>query len=78
MEPQADWLDAASEHEQEMRDDAIAEIRRQIHEVEDRYYINCQWCGDHTEEGARYCGPDCAADAERAEKARKRNGGVMQ
>lgn len=77
MEKYADWQDAASEVESEQRNAAIDEIRRHVHEREDRYYINCQWCGDTTEEGARYCGPDCASDAERAEKARKRNGFVF-
>lgn len=78
MEKYADWQDAAAEAEAEQRDAAIEEIRRHVHEREDRYFINCQWCGDPTKEGARYCGPDCRADAERSEKARKRNGGVMQ
>ena len=78
MEKYADWQDAAAEAEAEQRDDAIAEIRRQLHDRENKAFSHCQWCGDPTEEGARYCGPDCAVDAERAEKARIRNGGVMQ
>ena len=39
-----------------------------------RHYIECNWCGDPTEDGARYCCKDCATDHMRYNSARKRNG----
>lgn len=69
----ADWLDSASEHEQEMRDDAIAEIRRQASIKEGQYHAHCQWCGDDSL-GHEFCCKDCRDDAERAELSARRNG----
>lgn len=62
MEPQADWLDAASEHEQEMRDDAINEVRRRLESDRPTRYDECQWCGDPSL-GERYCSISCKEDA---------------
>ena len=39
-----------------------------------KYYTSCNWCGDDTEDGARYCSKDCATDHMRYNAARKRNG----
>ena len=74
MEPQADWLDAASEHEQEMRDDAIAEIRRKVTAQEDRYHAHCLWCGDESF-GQEFCCSECRDDADRVEAHLARTGG---
>ena len=62
----ADILDAASEHEQELRDDAINEVRRRIEIDQATRYDKCQWCGDPTLGGDRYCSHgkgSCAEDA---------------
>lgn len=62
----ADILDDASEHEQEMRDDAINEVRRRIEIERSTYYDVCQWCGDVTFGGDKYCSHgkgSCAEDA---------------
>ena len=39
-----------------------------------KYHTSCQWCGDPTEDGARYCCKDCATDHMRFNAARRRNG----
>lgn len=38
------------------------------------YHTECNWCGDFTEAGARYCCGDCANDHARFNAARERNG----
>lgn len=38
------------------------------------HYTECNWCGDDTEDGARYCCKDCATDHMRYNAARRRNG----
>ena len=62
----ADILDDASEHEQELRDDAINEVRRRIEIEQATRYDVCQWCGEPTLGGDRYCSHgkgSCAEDA---------------
>ena len=73
MEQYADWQDAASEHEQELRDDSIAEIRRKLVAQEEKQHAHCQWCGDDSS-GKEFCSGDCRDDAERAELSARRNG----
>ena len=58
----ADILDAASEHEQELRDDAINEVRRRIEIDQATRYETCQWCGDPSS-GDRYCSIGCKEDS---------------
>ena len=73
MEQYADLQDAASEREQEIRDDAIAEIRRQLVAQEEKHHAHCQWCGDDSS-GKEFCSRDCRDDAEMAELSARLNG----
>ena len=52
--------------------EGIAAARRNA-EIK-HYYADCQWCGDPTEAGAKYCNRDCAADAHKYEATLKRVG----
>ena len=39
------------------------------------HYAECCWCGDPTENGAKWCCPECRNDEERSEIAKARNHG---
>lgn len=69
----ADFLDEASEHEQNARDDAVATIRRRV-AAEPRYHEACTFCGEPTPNGQRFCGKDCEQDADRIEVILKKQG----
>ena len=62
-----DVLDEASEHEQEMRDDAVSAIRRELAEAQEQTFEACQWCGDPSS-GDRYCSIGCKEDSARHAK----------
>ena len=68
----ADWLDDASDREQEIRDDSIAAIRRQV-EADNAWHENCAFCGDPSH-GAKYCSQDCALEAQYIDGIRKKQG----
>ena len=58
-------------------EDAITnavEAARRLANTPVEYSLECKWCGDPTEGGARYCCKDCASDAFRYESTLKRNG----
>lgn len=72
----ADILDNASDLEQRDRDISINAARAAANEPVP-FFTHCQWCGDQTTDGAKYCsyGPwSCAADAQWYENTMKRTG----
>ena len=71
----ADDVDRADDRIQALIDDALAAVKR-FNETTTKYHTECNWCGDPTEDGARYCCKDCATDHMRYNSARKRNGEV--
>ena len=70
----ADPCDLAQE--QMEREEAMRERARRNSMIPTAvYHTHCNWCGDPTEEGARFCCFDCAKDWENYEAAKVRNGG---
>ena len=70
MADEADMAQAHMEREEEMR----RRLRESCPPPEKIYHTECNWCGDPTEDGARYCSKDCASDAFRYQCSLKRNG----
>ena len=69
-------MDDADRADQRISDtltSAVEAARRKANEPIP-YSYNCNWCGDPTEDGARYCCKDCASDAFKYEVTLKRNG----
>lgn len=67
----ADDVDRAGEREQNMRDDALAEVRRKPSLICVGF---CHSCGEAVAPGHLFCDKDCRDDHEAQEAARKRNG----
>lgn len=77
----ADFIDDASDREQEERDRAIAEIRLKAVSRPTIYYSHCCWCGDPSPDGKEFCSyghESCATDARRHEAVIGRNRGRAQ
>jgi hypothetical protein len=68
--------DAADDADKTIHDavqSGINYIRKQA-AAEPVYYTACNWCGDPTENGHRYCSRECANDAFRYNCSLTRNG----
>lgn len=72
----ADPLDTASEHEQELRDDAIAAIRRKSAEHLLPAVGICWNCEAIVPPGVLYCDADCREDHSARVKAETLKGNV--
>jgi hypothetical protein len=68
-----DDADRADQRIADALNDAVDKARRLAQEVPP-YCYECNWCGDPTIDGARYCCKDCASDAFKYEVTLKRNG----
>lgn len=69
----ADDADRADKRIADVISDAVAVASRLANQPT-MYHKECNWCGDPTEGGARYCSRDCASDAFKYETNLKRNG----
>jgi hypothetical protein len=69
----ADEADNADQRIEDAINDAIGRAQREAAKPP-QYFNECNWCGDPTEGGARYCTKDCANDAFRYNATLKRNG----
>ena len=67
-----DDADRADSRIESVIQEGIAAARRSA--TVKHYYEACQWCGDPTEAGAKYCNKDCATDAHKYEATLKRVG----
>ena len=70
----ADEADSADERIANVVADAVAAASRAANQPK-AYHTECDWCGDPTDDGARYCSRDCASDAYKYQLTLKRNGG---
>ncbi|OHD24968.1 MAG: hypothetical protein A2Y38_20285 [Spirochaetes bacterium GWB1_59_5] len=69
-----DEADRADIHVEALAINGIENARREAQKPK-VFYAECQWCGDATEDGARYCCKECATDHMHYNSARERNGG---
>ena len=73
----ADPIDQACDLEERQREAALENAR--FNAIPDTtYYSHCQWCGEPTDQGRKYCsyGMDsCASDATRRDDVLKRTVG---
>ena len=70
MSDEVDLTQARMEREEEIR----RKLREQRSIEPPAYHTECNWCGDPTENGARYCDANCRNDHWRYQSAKKRNG----
>ena len=72
-ERHADPLDIANDRAMAELENLIAEHSYRLNQAT-VHYVDCCYCGTETENGAKFCCPECCADHERFEDAKARNG----
>ena len=73
----SDIIDAASEVETLWTETAIRQAHIEANQIDTTYHAHCQWCGDPSGDGRKYCSygmESCATDANRREELLKRQG----
>ena len=69
----SDEIDLANDRRDAELENRIADHMHRMNQAT-VHYVDCNWCGSETENGAKYCCPECRTDHERFENARARNG----
>ncbi len=70
MADEADVTTARQEREEEI----LRRLRERREAVAAEYHKTCVWCGDDTENGAKFCSKDCSADWHKHDHTLKRVG----